>query len=176
MKLGVHSFFHLEILPTALAFYMFGLLSRRLNLIEIVLSKNKKQSQISLLVLMPLLGVLAYINDGVNMAGNYYGNYLLFVVGALIGIYVVSFIAYSIQDISLLSWFGQNSCGFFILHSILVLGVFPWIGEKFLKGIISSYFYSTAWLYFIIAIVVCTPFVFVGNKYIPFAFGKKYIK
>lgn len=77
--------------------------------------------------------VIAYYNGRINMHINYYGHYLLFLIGALTGIYmVICFSNYfvSFGNTSLVSFIGKNTlliCGFHLMTFSLIKGVLVFV-------------------------------------------------
>lgn len=157
-----------------LAFYGLGSLLR-----DKIIGKSFHQSILFAIAVFSFSMVLliAHFNGKIEVSDHYYGNYLLFWIGAFSGIISAISIAKIIENLrvnlAFLSFIGQNTLIIFALH--LTAG-------SFIKAI-SVYFFHLpltifdpfwgALLYCIISVIILLPVVLLLNKYLPFFVGKK---
>ena len=109
----------------ALFFYGIGYICAHTNFLK---------SNILLCLLSLIITVLvAYYNGRIYMHINYYGHYLLFLVGALTGIYMMLYLSKYLarwSNIPLLSFIGKNTlliCGFHLLMFSVIKGFLVYV-------------------------------------------------
>ncbi len=120
-----------------------------------------------LLLMIPL--VMFYI-DPIYMYNNQYGNKIIFLIVAFLGILGTIDLSCSLKAQYFLSWVGKNSITIYITQFFLirlVKGVFVRLPE-------SLNFLDTGIIFFIVIMVSELVVVSFVNKYIPFIIGRKY--
>lgn len=162
----IQTLIHIETVPMAMFFYLGGIYSFR----ELNQSIHIKLKHMWVL-LPPLIIICSYWNAPVTMYSNEYGNLALFAISSMAGILVCYEMGRRLEDNKLLLWLGQCSVGIYIFHA-RVINAFHVIGHMILPSL-ENYLYPAYWHYFIIAILVLIPMVYVIEKYIPFLIGKK---
>ena len=174
-RFEIDTIMNAEFIPTALAFFLLGY-GCKLNF-----EKHKDFIEVSNVFMLlpfsvPVVVICSYWNTPVTMYNNGIGNPLLFLLGALAGIYTVCGVAVGLQNNKLLLFVGQNSiiiyvCHFAVLKALHLIGktVFPTLAT-------CNYLYPANWHYFLIAVLVLIPCILISNKYFPWMFGKKQVK
>lgn len=158
---------HLEIIPMAMFFYELGHLFGQ----KVIAFKFEWRI---MLISIPVLSVVSFINDPVLMYINEYGNVLLFCISATAGILTVIEVSklferyYENRIIKMLAFIGQNSLIIYILHFKIIVIV------KYVIGLFSNNRYVLL-LGYPIMIAMFFPIIMFCNRWLYFLFGKKKI-
>lgn len=159
----------LSIVPSAILFYSLG------NMFN---GKILKTNKLLIMFFLVITVVVAHFNGRINMHRNFYGNYILFVLGAFSGIYMMiglcNLFAAKSRNHRLAKYISMNTliiCGFHLLVfsfikfiMVYVLNINPNIlADSILGNILFACF----------SIVVCVPIIYIIKKYIPFIIGKR---
>lgn len=154
-----------EQLFVALFFGHLGMFSKKL--IDKYL-KYKKIQGVSLLVFC-LVAIFSYYNQPIGMYLNEYGNKVMFLGTAILGIFATLDLSCVLENSKKIAWFGENSIIIYVTH-FQILDFLNWIFPK-----ISNLVYGEYPLYvisFLLLILLEIPIIVFANKYIPFLFGK----
>lgn len=166
--------FYINVVPMALFFYLLGFACKEFltsQLKQICDCKGKKT--MLLIGASCILMVCALCNSSVTMYNNHYGNFLLFILGALSGIMLVWIIADFVQNNLFLRWCGRNS---------IIIYVWQFMLTQFFKNIIEMIFSMANFkcpniimtvCVFIVCVLVVIPIVVFSNRFIPELYGKK---
>lgn len=165
-RFGITTTLHFEIIPAALLFYTCGYLMKGFLLSE----KEPKPVKEWWIFAIPICTAISYWNTPVLMYLNDYGNLCLFVIGAFLGILVVCEASKSLQENMTLQWFGKYSIYIYVLQFKL-LAVLKLVGRRIFRGI-EAEAYPIYFLYFLVAVIILVPVVYVCDKYIGILFGK----
>lgn len=118
--------------------------------------------------------VVALFNGRINMHINYYNNYLLFLIGAFAGIYMVFCLCRVFKRIKLIEYISQNTltiCGLHLLTFSLMKGMMLYmfhLSPNILAG--------TIWGNFLFALISMALTLFASyiiNRYFPAFIGRK---
>ena len=168
-RLQVSTLLHIEVVPMALLFFLLGYQCRRSDFFE---SDIYQVISSVCILLIPVLAICSSCNAPVTMYTNNYGNYPLFFIGALGGIFFICEIGKRIQDNQIIIWIGENTIYFFVLHFAAIKGL-HFIGKLvFSKASFSNYSYPIYWMYFIVCILVLLPGAWICNRWFSPLFGK----
>ena len=122
--------------------------------------------------------VVAHFNGRINMHRNFYGNYVLFVLGALSGIYMMiglcNLFAVKFRNNKLAKYISMNTliiCGFHLLIFSFIKFIMVYILDINPNILADSIFGNILFACF--SIVVCVPIIYIIKKYIPFIIGKR---
>lgn len=104
----------------------------------------------------------------IGMYMNQYGNKILFVFVAMLGIACTAMLSYTMKNENLLQWFGRKSLQVYVLH---------WGPVRIFNYATQSIFgnpheYPYYFFSFLLSIMVIVPLVSFCDKYIPFIFGQ----
>lgn len=172
--LKIDTLLNLEIIPAAFAFYIlgYGVKLYRENHQPFALDK----ADVFLPLMIPGLVIISYWNTPIAMYNNDIGNALLFVIGAILGSYVVCRMAMVFQDNKFLLFMGKNSVIVYVLH-FTVIKALHLIGKTIFPALSTcNYQYPANWHYFLIATLVLIPCILISNRYFYWMFGKKKVK
>lgn len=168
--LKIETMLHVEIIPVAFLFYFLGYCVKSAKMYGL---DNKWLNQ-TWVFLGPLIVLVSYWNEPVAMYKNDYGNFPLFVLGALLGIIFVCKMAMCLQNNTLLKWYGENSIIVYVLHFSMIKALHL-IGKIFFPTLAEcNYLYPANWHYFVCMELLLIPTIWFCNRYIPFLFGKKH--
>ena len=103
------------------------------------------------------------------MYENNYGNYALFLIGALIGIYLLIDCADNLKNNKLLQLCGKKSIIIYVMHFPIYRGVRGVIYRLFIGQPEEINFSLT----FIVTCLLLVPIIYICDKYFSFMFGKK---
>jgi fucose 4-O-acetylase-like acetyltransferase len=138
--------------------------------------KLSKNCQSILMICIFIISIIAFLfNERIGMAPNYYGNYFLYYLSFLSSVIVYSNFAYKLHNVKFLQYLGKNSIIIMGMHG-LILSFYRVID---IYGLISRTFnyymddVSLAFLSTFIILITHLPFIYIINKYLPFAIGKR---
>lgn len=168
--IGIRLVWSIDIAFTAVVFLGIGYLIKKNNYIEKY--GDKKYILVSLIISI----ITGMINTEVNMFGSVYGNYILFYLSAISGIYLNILIIKELPNIKTVNFIGKNTFVYLALHQYVVYSVLKKISEKLLGHVTNSISMTIISILFVcITVLVLYPFIKFVNKFIPFAVGKKII-
>ncbi len=156
---NIQTFYHIEIVPTALIFFILGNIF--INQEEGYLRHTKKNFLFNALEIcsLPIIVSIIYWNEPVCMYNNQYGNLLLFFPVAILGILCIYEIGMRFQDNVYLRWLGLNSIIIYIFHD-KILNVAHGIGKIIIPAISNNnYSYPEYVYYFLITMITLVPVV-----------------
>lgn len=159
------SILYTAVIPTALCFYILGYICN-IYRIHIYIKDIIRDSSF---ILLPILIIIATTNSSILMYENRYGNYTLFLMGSIIGIYLVINYANNLKNNKLLQWCGENSIIIYVMHFPVVQCVRRIMNRLFVgqpEEVIIS-------IGFIVVCLLLLPITRICNKYFSFMFGKK---
>lgn len=113
---------------------------------------------------------LSQYNEPVGMYINQYGNKILFLLTAIIGIFGVLDISTSVKNIAFLQWCGRESIIIYVIQFAVIRSVKATF-NSFFPAFQSSHFPYYI-IVFIVAMVVLIPITWLSSKYLYFAFGR----
>lgn len=171
---GSSLYFNIDIAFTGIVFYYLGYIVKQRNFL-CYMDSGQRWFWIVTIILAEIAHIgTAYLNTRVasirqvNMAGNLLGNYFLFYLSALLGIFVYVAIGYHVRRIRIFNFLGMNSLLILATHKPLLLLFNIYMG-KYLN--IQSEWYGLAATLVVLAFSVpVTAFV---NRKAPFLIGKK---
>ena len=166
---GINTVVHIETVPMAMIFYLAGIYSYRW-----MTQERNSRLESCWIFLLPLIIISAYWNSPVMMYNNEYGNLFLFTISSVSGIMLCYELAKRITDNALLLWFGQSSLGIYVFH-VRIINALHAVGHRFWPGI-ENYSHPAYWHYFLMALLVLIPLVFLVEKYLPFLVGKRRVR
>ena len=114
--------------------------------------------------------VLSHINTPILMYINHYGNKVLFIVTAFVGIMGIVDLSMCISS-PLLRLCGSNSIVIYVTH-FWIYKIAKWGAVHLVPGIVFSQ-YPIYYILFLVVAIIEIPTMYVANSFIPFAFGKK---
>ena len=120
-----------------------------------------------------LILILSSFNTPVSLYTNTYGNKLVFILLAIIGILSTVDISFMLEESVAFNWLGQNSIIIYITH-FRILDVLILFFTYILNANGSNHI--TFLTIFILLILIEIPIIWFSNKYVPFLFGKKKVK
>lgn len=169
--IDVTSRLHLEIIPMSLLFYLLGFYCKEFN--KERMSKHLGSMISNFWVLLfPVIVICSYWNTPVTMYSNDYGNLVIFFLGAFCGILFICKLAQGIDDNRFICWVGQNSIIIYVLHFTVIKAIhligkslFPQLSEI-------NYLYPANWHYFLIAVLLLVPAVYICEHWFGMFFGK----
>lgn len=163
----------LAMAPMAFLFYFLGFCLK--DSFELVMVKVQKNGSGVWILLIPVVIICAYYNDPILMYLNLYGNLVLFFIGAVAGGFAVCLIAKLLENNRLLGWYGKNSLYIYVIHFTLLRAlhlvgktIFPQLAQK-------NYLYPYFWIYFMLAVVMFIPIIWLCEHFFAPLFGKKRI-
>ena len=121
------------------------------------------------LLVFCVVAILSYFNQPIGMYVNDYGNKVMFLLTAMIGIFATLDLSCCLRNSKKLAWIGRNSIIIFVTH-FQILDTMK-LGMKAL----TSLPYDTYPIYifnFLVLMLVEIPLIIIVNKYVPFLFGK----
>jgi len=161
-----------------LVFYGLGdIIGKKVSQFPINSLKNNILLFITSVVAMIFLCFWLPVNDEVWVVRNHYGNYILFFIGALVGIIGIAAFCKWLENICFplkpLIFIGRNTLIIFGFH--LMAMSFVKAITFFLFGLPLSIFDQTfaAISLAVGSIILCVPIIFIINKYFPWFIGKK---
>lgn len=169
--IGIKLPWNMDAALVAVVFVGLGYLSKKYININSI-----KYKQILLLFILNL--IIGMLNKKIDMFSNQYGNYLLFYLAAISGIFMNVGIIIKINNIiniKILEYIGKNSFVFLALHQYFIYSEL----EKILNNVISISYGNhiirllISILFVIITIIVLYPIIYVINRYFPWILGKK---
>ena len=141
-----------------------------------MMQKNKVLLVFLFVFSFAVLFFTANLNDFVSMRSFSYGNYLLFVLNAILGIIMIVALSMLLQNNKILRFYGENSIIVLCLHLYMTDKFVPVvfdllsIGDSILQNV---YYRSIIQMVFLFIIMACFyPLVLLANKYFYFLFGK----
>ncbi len=163
VRLNIDLYWSVDSAFTAMPFFGFGFIFKRLNVNFNIFNKTRYINFIIVSLIFLILYFLSKINGSVDINGNIIGNYsFLFFLNAILGI--IGIIILSQQNFQLNGFFtylSQNTLLILFLHYIFILVIFKIIPHNYMSDII----------YFVFSIVILVsmyfPVLFI-NKYFPF--------
>lgn len=168
--------FYINVVPMAFFFYLLGFACRGFWLSQLKRICNRKEKKILLLIgELWILLVCALCNSSVTMYNNNYGNFPVFIIGALSGITVVWIVADFMRKNVFFNWCGRNS---------IIIYVWQFVLTQFFKNVIEMFFTVAHFecpdiimtlSVFIVCVLVVIPIVIFSNRFIPELYGKKRI-
>lgn len=152
-------------------FYALGNLSKENNY-------KFKPKPIFMIISLLIIIAIAHFNGRINMHINYYGNYFLFLIGGLSGIYLT---------VTLSTWlsrlFKERKGILYLSNNTLIISGFHLFAFTFMKGIMVFIFHIPVEslsekiipniLFSLAALFLCVPVAYIINNYLPFIVGKK---
>ncbi len=167
-------FFNADIACTGLVFYYIGYQVRQHDLLQ-HLAHLKRVAWIAIVVSAELLHIFSTRMNikfaeitRVNMAGNLLGDYFLFYIASLLGVFVFLAIGYRIRNFRLFNYFGMNSLLILATHKPLLLLFDTHIGKYLnipdkLYGLIAT----------VTVLTLTAPLISFLNRKAPQVIGKK---
>lgn len=165
---------YINVVPMALFFYLLGFACR--EFLSGCLNEFVTEKKILLLIgTVCILMVCALCNSSVTMYNNNYGNFPMFIIGALCGITVVWIVADFVRNNGFLNWCGRNS---------IIIYVWQFALTQFFKNVIEMFFAITRFecpniimtlCVFVVCVFVVIPIVMFSNRFVPELYGKKKI-
>ena len=125
-------------------------------------------------ILLRVAGPLAEFPPPILTNVNQYGDKLLFLIGALMGIFSMAGFSIVLADCGILNYIGRNTIIVYVTHFPLYR-VLKWLAIRMVPGIKFSGF-PVYWILFFVAMGLEIVIIWVSNRYVPFLFGKKYRK
>lgn len=117
-RYGYVGFFHcLQIVPTALTFYLFGSIMRP-YVMRLEQMKTIGMS-VAAIIALCMCFIIAVANTPVMMYANDYGKYLLFVLCSLLGCFFTIYFSMFIKDSKLLIYVGTKSIAFYVWQGLV---------------------------------------------------------
>lgn len=154
--------FSMDIALNALFFYYLGYIVKVKNI-----KLNKGENKFSIVVIIILLISFSELNVFVDMFAGIYGNRILFLMNAIIGIIFMFNITRFIKKSSLLEFIGRNTLIILAIHQQFVIRPL----SVFLKATNDTEIICFTIIYFMLSMLISYFFVFIINKYIPWILG-----
>lgn len=148
-------------------------------------SKAKWIRTISAFLLLMVVFVISRLNypnvvdsplGRVVMAAANYGNYILFVMGALIGTLGIMFLCQLINQNRILEYVGKNGMLYMVTNHVAIQGIMWIYGRLFTIETITSTMIgriSITLLTLLLVIVFCTVLSYIINRWFPILSGRK---
>lgn len=164
---GIRLLWSIDVSLTAVVFLGMGYLSKTLDIINKI---NMKY--MSLFFVLNLVSGLA--NEEVNMFAGIYGNYFLFYIASISGIFYTILLIKKLPIIKLFNYVGNNSFVFLALHQYMIFSVLKKISSKIIGDSQTELVMMlNAIVFIIITLVVLYPVVYLTNEFFPASVGKK---
>ena len=159
---------YINIIPTAMIFYIMGYLTNHYKLLEC----KKISINILDLVILLFMVIISQNNTPVLMYENSYGNYTLFLIAAILGIYLTIKLSNKFNNNKILSICGKNSIIIYVMHFCIV---------QSMRGITIRVFVNQSEIcisiiFFILSSLILVPITYLYNKHFLFLFGKRNVK
>lgn len=161
--------FCLSIVPSAILFYSLG------NMFN---GKILKTNRLLIMFFLVITVVVAYFNGRINMHRNFYGNYVLFILGSLSGIYMMiglcNLFAVKIRNHRLAKFISMNTliiCGFHLLVFSFIKSIMVYVLDINPNVLADSVVGNI--IFACLSIVMCVPIIYIIKKYVPFIIGKR---
>ena len=122
-----------------------------------------------LLLAISALSIFSSVNNPIMMYANNYGNFALFILTSLIGIFVILTISKMLVENEFLNFCSDCSIILYMIHPAILRFLHKITSVIFGSYDIYPYYFVTFGLLFIIAV----PAAYIIRKYIPFLFGKR---
>ena len=122
------------------------------------------------LLIFGLVAILSYYNQPIGMFLNEYGNKVMFLVTAILGVFATLDLSCVLANSKKLAWFGKNSIIIYVTH-FQILGVVNWVLQRVFDSLIYGH-YPYYVIVFLILLLIEIPVIIFCQKYIPFLFGK----
>lgn len=159
----------INIVPISLLFFGYGyLLKKNMNVQDI---GSKTFWLVPLLI--PIGFYLSTINGNVDMNGNSYNNYFLFILSAFLGIFVCIIISQAMGLYKITSYIGKNTLVIFTLHGIafsVFKGILILVFKIDLRLMYDNLLINT--IFSILIIAVLLPVNYFINRYFSILIGK----
>lgn len=118
-----------------------------------------------------LCAIISFYNEPVGMYINQYGNKFLFTLTSVLGIYTIFDISVSLRNSQFLQWCGKESIIIYVLQFVTIK-----IVMALLSSIVPGFCYNNYPFYittFLTVLVILVPIVWLSDRYLWWAFGKK---
>lgn len=160
----------LRILPVAFLFYSLGSFTKSMT---VSLPQENKKSLFGFLILLsaPVCFCFSQLNTPVKMYMSDFGNFGLFMITSILGIFLIVEISKRLTNTPLLTWFGRNAIAVYVWN-FLVIGICRIILSRFL-----SYFGINSDQILVALTFSCSVFIiyavsFITLRYAPFIYGQ----
>ncbi|HEX9059905.1 MAG TPA: acyltransferase family protein [Clostridia bacterium] len=150
-------------------FFGIGYLIRQNNIFE-----TYKIVKVSLLPVYVLLWiVIAWLNSNISMFSGVYGNYILFYLSAIAGVFAFIILCKNIKLVRFITYIGENTFVFLAFHQYIIYSILNRIFNKVVVMNSNNFIIvnSIGLLYVIIATLMLIPTSYVIKKYFPFILG-----
>lgn len=148
--LKIQTLVHIEIIPMAVLFLSLGYIYRS----HIAKYNATKLPRGWLLLLMiPVSVLISSINTPVLMYKNYYGNLLLFFLGAIVGITIILEVSKYCESNNVFAYIGKNSILFYTLHVVLLKGLHG-VASIVTDSAINNYDYPYYWFFYLLTVII----------------------
>lgn len=152
----------------AIVFLELGYLTRKVKLIN-------KISKPSILIVLLITNLIAgSINTNIDISNGKYGNFFLFYIAAISGIFTMIIIIKNLPNSKFISFIGKNSFVYLAIHQYVIFG---FLRRNMSKAVFESQFIldklMVSFYFVIIACIVVYPIVKIINRWFPFILGRK---
>lgn len=116
-----------------------------------------------------MLCLLSYANNPIMMYANNYGNFALFLITSMLGIFAVLISSKMLVENKLLNFCSDCSIILYMIHPAILRFL-----HKLTSVIFGNYdIYPNYYVTFVLLFIISVPSAYIIRKYIPFLFGKR---
>lgn len=168
MTPGTKRFFHFDVALFMLLFYMLGysMKENEQKIKKTVLASNIILFILAIIYLLIRLYDFIFLKSYINLVNSELGNIPVYIISAIIGIYIVYILSNKIKKNVFLSFLGENTLLYYSLH----FKTFVIVDKFLLKLNISNFIYC--FINATITIIILIIPIILINKYIPILSGR----